>query len=157
MNRLVGNIWDAPPGTAICIPTNVGWKRDGSNVMGRGVALQASRRYPTLAAEYGHWCMFHGAELFIVPSLSYGDNRRLVCFPVKPPATNPALSWRQPADLGLINHSTIALSERFRHTQVWLPLVGCGNGGLAPADVLPILDRYLDDRFTLVTMGTLPL
>ena len=81
----------------------------------------------------------------------------MICFPVKPQASNPALSWKQSAGLELIARSTLYLVE---HTppsaDIWLPLVGCGNGGLDPADVLPVLDRYLDDRFTLVTLEALP-
>ena len=146
---MTGNIWDASADVAIVIPTNVGWKHNGENVMGRGVARQAATRYWALAEGYGYWCKAEGDRLY---ERVEGDGRRLICFPVKPLALNPSMSWQQPADLHLLERSAVALAA-LSHRSVWLPLVGCGNGGLNPADVLPILERLLDDRFTLVELS----
>ncbi len=44
----------------IVIPTNIGWKKDGANPMGAGVALQASEMYPELANWYGARCKKFG-------------------------------------------------------------------------------------------------
>jgi hypothetical protein len=76
----------------------------------------------------------------------------LIFFPVKPlldPFVNPERSWAQRASVGLIRRSAIEL-EAFQR-KIALTLPGCGNGGLEPDSVYPILKRYLaEDRFLLV-------
>ncbi len=73
-------------------------------------------------------------------------------FPVKPlDALEPNMSWRQEANLTLIERSANQLAHLPGEDPVAVPLVGCGNGGLDPADVRPILDLKLKgDRFVLV-------
>ena len=154
-----GDIWDYA--CLKVVPTNIGWRKDGSNVMGRGVAQQAARRYPGLAAWYGRECqrMLQSAHRDYntgEPTWGLRGYRDLILFPVKPLNFDaPWLSWRQRASLELIRYHTEMLAESMRLAPepIALPLVGCGNGGLPPSEVLRVLRWHLeDDRFILVRL-----
>lgn len=150
MRETYGDIWRFHPKAWVVIPTNIGWKSNGANVMGAGLARQASLRFPLIAYRYGGLCKFHGSR---TPVLAMEDER-LIAFPVKPlNASVPHQSWRQGADLSLIERSAAELAEMEPNLDgdlIVLPWVGCGNGGLATRDVYPILWRtLLSDRFVL--------
>ena len=147
-----GSIWAYEKTHAIVIPTNIGWRaRDQSNIMGRGLALQAAKKYPDFQLWFGREC---AARLEMTPVLVYPD-APLIAFPVKPlNASAPWMSWKNKADLKLIERSAKQLAEIKVDRPVAVSLVGCGNGGCDIADVRPILDRHLsDDRFTLILFG----
>lgn len=145
-----GDIWSYEKTHLIVIPTNIGWKRGsvGENVMGRGLAIQAAQRYLHLATWYGAECKKGGVA---TPVLRYPDGP-IIVFPVKPlNAAQPWLSWRNRADLKLIERSARELAVLKVDRPVAVSMVGCGNGGLEMSEVRPILDRHLsDDRFVLV-------
>lgn len=147
MLRAKGNIWDYyDNGYYIVIPTNIGWKKNGCNVMGAGLAKQASLKFPDLSLRYGKVCQQYKEETAVI--IING----LLLFPVKPLAENPSMSWSQPANLNLIEKSTQQL-ETFTRTyqkKIALPLVGCGNGRMDKDKVISILEKYLDDNFTLI-------
>lgn len=153
MKTLCGDIWSlaaAQPNSALVVPTNIGWTRGGENPMGRGVALEAMRREPTLARWYGALCKRNGAQTQVV---LWRESLTFILFPTKPLNIKaPQLSWRNPASLTLIERSLLQLSllPLDDGTHVFLPLVGCGNGGLSEDAVMPLLHKYLNDRFTLV-------
>ena len=156
MTLLEADIWN-PKFDSPClqvVPTNLGWKANGENVMGRGVAKQAAIRYPHLSSWYG-WICEVMANSGTMQLYKY-DN--LLLFPVKPlNSTKPHLSWQQPADLALVTQSTKLLADWDigKGTSIVLPLVGCGNGGLPSQEVLSVLNYYLkDDRFLLVLTKT---
>ncbi|KKL05766.1 hypothetical protein LCGC14_2602780, partial [marine sediment metagenome] len=132
------------------VPTNIGWRADGCNVMGRGVARQAAERCPELAEWYGGQCRkMSKAGRTLLAYFKPGD---LVMLPVKPlDEIQPHLSWRGEADPVLVERSIMQLAKTYFMRDVVLPLVGCGNGGLDPAVVIPVLKDYLrTDNFTLV-------
>ena len=143
-----GDIWAFEKTHLIVIPVNVGYRRDGANPMGRGVAMEAARRYPEFPAWFGAKCMELGAD---TPVLRF-PSTPLLAFPTKPfNRANPAMSWKSKADLGLIERGVKQLSEWPGRDLVATPMPGTGNGGLEMSDVRPILDKYLsDDRFILV-------
>lgn len=144
-----GSLWDGEFDDQVkVVPVNLGWKKNGENVMGRGVAKQAMKRYPSLPDWYG-WRCEGMASRGIVEIHRYYD---LLMFPVKPLfKTAPWLSWQRSADLDLVEESAKLLAFMCRGERIALPLVGCGNGGLDPAQVLPVLFKHLvGDRFTLV-------
>jgi hypothetical protein len=139
--------------------------------MGAGTVLEAMARVPLIARLYGRTCELlkeatpvldlgtltevnHaiGVQLGDVTVLSMVDQLgELIFFPVKPllDPLNPERSWAQHASLELIQRSTVELASF--PGKIALTLPGCGNGGLAPDSVYPILKRYLtDDRFLLV-------
>lgn len=171
METLRGDIWLlATTADAIVIPTNVGWTNAGRNVMGRGLAKQAKARYPGLAEWYGAQCMQHQSA---TPTMLYespdSSKPSLFLFPTKHLNTDaPHRSWQGRSDLYRIHWSMQRLKElvrddfafsgaystrgayasRFDH--VLVPLVGCGNGGLDEALVMPILEMFWDHKMRLV-------
>jgi len=153
MVKVKGNIWELGRSPHwIVVPTNIGWTSEGKNVMGAGIALQAKRHYPMLPSWYGAFCKRFGAA---TQPCCFSN---LILFPVKPlDLGHPYLSWRQEASLELIERSAynlaqaVRIMERVGGANIYVPLVGCGNGGRKPEEVLPILERHLtDERFVLV-------
>lgn len=151
----VGNIWnhhaDQRP---IVITTNIGWKRDGSNPMGAGIAAQASSTFPELPMWYGKRCQKYKAST----AVCLYRPANLILFPTKAlDIVKPWMSWQADSDINLIVRSAIQLQKlvdilkerKELFSQVGLPLVGCENGNLSAKQVLPILNRYLDDTFIL--------
>lgn len=135
------DLWDLhSQGEWIGITTNGFVKKNGCAVMGRGCALQASRRYPLLPADLGA----HLSTFGNVPTLYY--RTRLITFPVKH-------NWWEHADLDLIEESALRLStllEASGLTRVFLPKPGCGNGKLTWEQVEPIFDHINDPRIKIV-------
>lgn len=145
-----GNLWDYEKTHLLVIPTNIGWKADGKNIMGRGLAQQAAERYPGLPSWYGDRCRTLRS---LTPVLRYLETH-ILTFPVKPlNKMAPYLSWRNKATIALIEQSTRQLAERPRTLPVAVSMVGCGNGGLDMAEVRPVLDSYLSGPdFVLVLL-----
>lgn len=151
MKQDIGNIWDYyDRGHWVVITTNIGWKKNGQNPMGAGIAKVAADMDPWLPEWYGKKCQKFGSETATLPY----KRGRFILFPTKPlDEHQPWLSWQQMSSLQLIRRSTIQLSKLADILElklVLLPMVGCENGGLRPAHVLPILRQYLDDRFLLL-------
>lgn len=138
MQILQGNLWKFhTPANWIVIPTNGSVRKDGACVMGRGVALQAKKRYHELPYELGRKLVEGGNNVYTFKD--YG----LLSFPVKH-------KWFEKADLELIEKSCKQLLYVVDRP-IYLPMVGCGNGHLDWSDVKPILTTYFDDTFTVVT------
>lgn len=156
MQRTHKNIWTHnSEGGWIVITTNIGWKIDGSNPMGAGIARAAAERFPELPLWYGKKCRRHGQETGVLPY----HPAKFFLFPTKPLSDQPWLSWKYDASLQLIMRSVRQLAAwiRFFESQnsapikpVGVPLVGCNNGNLRQRDVLPILEKHLSgDKFLL--------
>jgi len=143
MKQATGNLWTFPA-DARCITTNGAVTKSGLAVMGRGVAAQAKERWPGLPGILGELLQERGNH---VADLWKPTGRPLlVSFPVKH-------SWRQPADLALIERSCnelMDLADRIGLRNIALPRPGCGNGGLDWAQVGPAIAPLLDDRVTIV-------
>ncbi len=138
MNRVIGDIFSCPPQDAfIVVPTNVGWTRDGRNVMGAGVAKVAAKLWPELPVDYGKWCQNHKGKIYV------DKKNRIICLPSKPlNAAQPWASWRYKSDPTTIRESFVQLREwvdAHPNDKVKLPLFGAGNGGLRTADALRIV------------------
>ncbi len=151
-----GNIWDLHDRAPVVIPTNIGWRKDGSNVMGRGLARQAALKFRGIEEWYGEYCQKHRAKTTCVVRNVHQHLAPLVLFPVKPlNEAAPWVSWKSEANLKLIERSAKDLAALYqedpRAELVAVPAVGCGNGGRDLGEVRPILERYLtSDRFVLV-------
>jgi hypothetical protein len=154
------------------VTTNIGWDpRTKRNNMGAGTVLEAMARCPEISVLYGRACAalqdalpvldlehlialneLFGYELSAASRAAMEKRLGgLIFFPVKPllDPLNPERSWAQQASLGLIQRSTVELAAV--PGKIALTLPGCGNGGLHPDSVYPILKRYLtDDRFVVV-------
>lgn len=169
MRDWAGDLWDRFEKSFVVVPVNIGWKsskkgKPGANVMGAGVAAQAVQRVPGLPALYGEFCFRFGAATEVTFDLSSG----LVLFPTKPLADNPSMSWKGGSTLELVERSARQLAEMtwmnrktietnsdrippLEDDDVYVPFVGCGNGGLDEGQVIPLLKDILkDDRFVLV-------
>lgn len=145
MIEVRGDMWeyDAP---IKCITTNGFVRADGRAVMGRGVALQATQRYPTIAAKLGTLITMHGNHLNL---LGYYDSIELWAFPVKH-------HWHDKASLDLIIRSAKELAVEMDDPNVKGPIVlpkpGCGNGQLRWRMVKPAIESILDDRFHIIDL-----
>lgn len=154
MVEKVGNIWRFADDHWVVIPTNIGWKRDGTNPMGAGIAKTAADRFEQLPLWYGLRCQKHGERTAVTPFYA----GRMFMFPTKPlNMEQPWLSWQGKADLKLIARSARQLQavlplvrKKLPIGRVAIPLVGCGAGGLKPVQVIPLLRSVLSDDFVLV-------
>lgn len=142
MHELVGDLWqEYATGAVIAITTNGLVTRSGMSLMPRGCARQAAMRYPEILKIHGNLLLNHGIHVFDL-------GRRIVSFPVE-------VDPYQNADLRLIEQSCRELVELVRYKswqKVVLPRPGCGGGGLTWPEVRPVLSKYLDDRFHVITM-----
>lgn len=152
MLEVTGNIWDyyADGKNWIVIPTNLELRRNGYAIMGKGLALQASNKLRGLEYSYGR-CLREGMNSCVEDIIN-----RLIYFPTK-------YKWRDKSDKILITKSIVDLQvignrwskidhHNWKDCKVYLPRVGCGNGGLDWNDIRPILKHILDDRFIVVSM-----
>ena len=148
MLEVVGDLWEFhKAGEWIAITTNGDVNKNGEAVMGRGVALQAKKKLPFLAADLAQ-CLFEGGNY----PYAFRDIN-IVTFPVK-------RHWFEKADLKLIVMSAqilVALLDGktydFHPERLYLPRPGCGNGRLDWRAVKPLLEPIFDDRFTIVNYG----
>jgi hypothetical protein len=110
--------------------------------MGRGCALEAKTRYPTLAKELGDKIKRNGN---VVQSLITGDIE-IIAFPVKH-------KWSDQANLKLIEKSAARLKEiaiDHHDLNFVLPRPGCGAGRLLWMEVKPIVET-LPDNVMVIT------
>jgi hypothetical protein len=78
MQEVLNDIWKLHKlGFWIVIPTNGFIRNDGTCVMGRGLALQASIKFPNMPKELGNMLQQYGNLIFAFPEY------RLFTFPVK--------------------------------------------------------------------------
>lgn len=151
MQTVYGDIWKlAGELDYIVIPTNIGWKQSGDAIMGAGIARMAAEADPTLPFWYGKHCQKFGAETYVT------HRGRFILFPTKPlNKKEPWTSWKRPSCIQLIRRSmedllSLAYGLPGETSRILLPLVGCGNGKLKKAQVLPVLERFWHPRYTLV-------
>lgn len=132
------NIFDLPC-DAVCVTTNGVVKRDGSAVMGAGIAREADQRYH-LARTLGGLLASSGNHCF---DLGIRDNRHVISFPTKH-------DWRDDSDPDLIRQSCkelVEIADQNALGRILLPPVGCGCGKLSWDTVSRILSESLDNRF----------
>lgn len=135
-----GDIWTAyEAGGLIVIPTNGVVTTRGWNVMGKGLALDAAKRFIGLPAELGDRITLCGNRVF------NWQRYRLITFPTKH-------HWRDKSDIDLIERGAIELAS-MDFERVYMPRVGCGNGGLYWSTVRPIIERYLSSSVVVVDHG----
>jgi hypothetical protein len=143
MIEVTGNLWTYPADVRV-ITTNGTVRSDGACVMGRGCALEATRRYPGINFTLGQALKRHGNHVHVLARTDVG---LLVSFPVKH-------HWREKADLELIRRSAVELVKLTKSgDRVVLPRPGCGNGHLEWVTVKPILEPLMDNRFHVITFG----
>lgn len=141
MRETNGDLWTVhAEGAWIAITTNGMTRRDGTAVMGAGLAKQAAVRFPALPGLLGSHLQQSGNHLATWPAF------RLITFPTKH-------DWRAPSDMALIERSARELVQYVRLRAlptIYLPRPGCGLGQLDWETVRPLLTRLFDDRFVIV-------
>lgn len=164
---------------AVCITTNGFVKNSGLAIMGAGNAKQAKDRFPGVERNYGSLLKREGHKVQVIPgtqtNLLDAVQTALVAFPTKPvmwrirnttDLSHVLPAYRHQFNIGHEVPGWMCFSSRrlieasagqlFRLAceQNWqsiiLPCPGVGNGGLHMSEVMPILEAYLDDRFTMV-------
>lgn len=140
MIEVRGNLWSFNADARV-ITTNGTIRKDGHCVMGKGCALEAAQRDPTLPKRLGDIIKSQGNHVGYLGNCLWS-------FPVKH-------NWWERADPALIKQSAEELVEAFSNDStveaVVLPRPGCGNGGLQWGEVELIIRPILDDRFHVIT------
>lgn len=114
--------------------------------MGAGIALDFSKRFPTLPRLLGQHVVEHGntSALFLV---DFNSPKAIASLPTKN-------HWKDPSDLDLISKSClelVRLIETNCFNSVLLTWPGCGHGGMTPSIVRPIISPIFDERFTIAS------
>lgn len=116
-----------------------------TGVMGAGLALEFALRHPDLEADYQLRCQAGAVQigrpyLFPVSGCPY---RAVLNVPTKQ-------HWRFPSRLGWIEQALAYIASHYNQatppiTSLALPRLGCDKGGLAWAEVRPLIERHLAD------------
>ena len=150
MKLIKGNMWDFVYDYDIMLLTTNGFvKHNGENVMGRGNALQANKKWPMLARHLGSKIKVNGN--IVQPLIEIGDTTILAAFPVKD-------FWYNDARLDIIGKSCGELldyMDKNNLTKALLPMPGVGNGKLSFESVLEYIRPLLDDRVDLIIYSTI--
>lgn len=111
------NIWNFLDDVKL-ITTNGNIKRDGTSVMGKGIALEASKKFRDLPSMYANHIRKNNI------SCAYYPSYKLILFPTK-------YNYWQNSNLILIRKSmeeTLKICKNNNIERVVMPKVGCGNG-----------------------------
>ena len=109
-------------------------------VMGKGLALEFKNRYPAMFDKYKSFCdkgVFKPGVLWIYKA---EDGKWILNFPTK-------IDWRNPSEMSYIEEGLIKFVEIWKEkgiTSIAFPLLGCNNGGLNPDEVIPLMEKYLN-------------
>jgi len=123
----------------VVITTNGTVRKNGKANLGSGNAKQVGEVQPWLDAKLGYLVDQFGNHVHHLDNM-------IVSFPVEH-------SWQERADLGLIKRSAlelVMLVDQIGWKKVYMPLPGCGKGGLRPSDVIAILAPILNERFIVL-------
>lgn len=135
MIEIYGNLWDyCNNDHVICITTNGFVKANGCGVMGRGCALEATKKFPGITKVLGSCIRKNGN----VPSwLSFEPP--ILSFPTKH-------NWWETSDVELIKEGLwkIQAIMTLDPRPFVMPRPGCGNGKLNWDDVKPIFEGTSD-------------
>jgi hypothetical protein len=168
MNEIVGDLFTwLPPGkthlkegTDIIrvITTNGTVKKNGEAVMGRGCALEAKTKWPSLPMLLGQAIANRGLSTrLLYTAHGYGGGKppvphtHLISFPVKfhwmEPA-NLALIQKSMAELVVIKHSSLRYNSNVEGgPTIVMPRPGCGNGRLTWDAVKPVLEEGIKEGY----------
>jgi hypothetical protein len=152
MQEIKGNIWALAHflRDSVCVPVNCGWRRDGCNVMGRGIAKTVAYHDKSIPAWYGDICKQHNGCPPLVQKRFRGPFSRhwnMLFVPTKPCNLDmPHLSWQGDATLERVEQSLKELQHFVPPKpdgRILVPILGTGWGRLTKRDVRPLMDRYL--------------
>ena len=135
MGNLLGNLLDADVEALVNTVNTVG-------VMGKGLALQFKRRFPSNFEVYAGACRRGEVQvgcMLVVETAGPPGPRFIINFPTKK-------HWRNPSQLEYVRAGLVALVSEVKTRgirSIAIPPLGCGNGGLAWSDVRPLIDQAL--------------
>lgn len=122
--------------TLITIPVNC------IGTMGKGLALQAAKKWPYINEHYKRRCAAHEIEVGRCAIYYATSKPGFILFPTKK-------DWRQPSRLEYIEQGLQDLKSKLPMMSVWnvpsiaIPALGCGLGGLIWEEVRILLEYYL--------------
>lgn len=149
MKEITENIWEDDL-DAVCVTTNGVVNKNGL-VMGKGIALEASNRFPDIAKYFGILVQQQGNFPHIYRNYPLIKEFYIISLPTKH-------HWRDISDIKLIENSIkilVDLANMHSHLKrIGLTRPGCGNGGLSWSVVKPIIEPLLDDRFIVYSKET---
>ena len=128
-----GNLLDADVEAFVNTVNTVG-------VMGKGLALQFKRRFPTNFEVYVAACRRGEVEvgrMLVVEMPQQARPRFIINFPTKK-------HWRNPSRLEYVQRGLVALVwevQRRGIRSLAIPPLGCGNGGLVWTEVEKLIDH----------------
>jgi O-acetyl-ADP-ribose deacetylase (regulator of RNase III)/uncharacterized protein YwgA len=111
-------------------------------VMGKGVALEFKKRFPSLFEDYAARCARKEVQLgipYVFRETGSTDSKLIVNFPTKN-------HWRSPSKLADIEHGLDYFAQHYADwgvTSIAFPPLGCGNGGLGWSEVGPLMHGKL--------------
>lgn len=147
MQYTTGNLWEVAATRGwVVVTTNTTLRRDGSAVMGAGLAKEAVERYPGIDVRLGKHINVFYDRLYI--------EKPVICLPTKRDwKRNSRMIWIEKGCHELVDFGRI-LKDLGNTDPIYLPKLGCGLGGLNwEREVRPVMDAILeDDRFVLVSI-----
>jgi hypothetical protein len=151
MQQQLGNILELAKNEILCFTTNGNTKivKDKVHaVMGKGIAKEIADAFPHIPEQLGECLADTCNHVYCMGVDVYKDNMYILySFPTK-------LNWWEKSSFDLIEQSCKELVKAVKAESanyIYIPRPGCGNGGLNWEDVKPILEKYLDDRFIIVS------
>jgi O-acetyl-ADP-ribose deacetylase (regulator of RNase III) len=129
----MGNLLDADVEGLVNTVNTVG-------VMGKGLALQFKRRFPSNFEVYAEACKrgeVQVGRMLVMETAQVMGPRFIINFPTKK-------HWQDPSRLEYVRAGLVALVSEVRTRgirSIAVPPLGCGNGGLAWSEVRPLIDR----------------
>lgn len=150
------SVFDLPvnPNEAACVTTNGMCRKDGSAVMGAGIARLANSKYK-IAPQLGKLLKKYGNHVHCLGHEFKNEKGLFTIFSF--PTKN---AWFQDSDLPLIVRSATELvtqCDRLGITRCYITRPGCLNGRLAWTDVRDAISKVLDDRFVIVSHASFDL
>lgn len=170
MKTKVDNIWSyIGKADVLCVTTNGVIQPNGRCVMGAGIARQARDMFVDIDFFLGQHIKHHGNT----PGIIYTTNgTNIYSFPTKHGKVmyDPAMYFmskpKKPygpgqlvpgylikSDIVLIEQSAKLLNEQVDqngYKTIVITKPGCALGGLDWFEVKPVLQRYFDDRYTII-------
>ena len=111
-------------------------------VMGKGLALQFKRRFPSNFEVYAGACRrgeVQVGRMLVVEITQRLVTRFIINFPTKK-------HWRDPSRLEYVRSGLVALVSEIRTRDIRsiaIPPLGCGNGGLTWSEIRPLIDQAM--------------
>ena len=130
---LEGDLFTSPAQTIVNTVNTVG-------VMGKGIALEFKKRYPSMFETYKLACEKKRLKTGKL-MLCYEADHWVLIFPTKE-------NWRNPSRLEYIEQGLIKFTNMYAEsgiTSIAFPRLGCGNGELSWDEVKPLMEKYLKD------------